>query len=133
MRRPRAVVAMSGGVDSSVAAALLLQKGYRVEGVSLRLWDSERRDDRVCSDHRDAAQVAKALGIAHTEIDQREAFERTVVAPFVAEYARGRTPNPCVACTASSSSACSSNGRSAAVRTSWPPGTTPGCNRGRQG
>ena len=47
MRRPRAVVAMSGGVDSSVAAALLLQDGYRVEGVSLRLWDSARRDDRV--------------------------------------------------------------------------------------
>jgi tRNA-specific 2-thiouridylase len=98
MRRPLAVVAMSGGVDSSVAAALLLQEGYRVEGVSLRLWDSPRRDDRVCSDHRDAALVAKALGIAHTEIDQREAFERRVVAPFVAEYARGRTPNPCVAC-----------------------------------
>jgi len=98
MRRPHAVVAMSGGVDSSVAAALLLQDGYRVEGVSLRLWDSARRDDRVCSDHRDAAQVAKALGIAHTEIDQREAFEQTVVAPFVAEYVRGRTPNPCVAC-----------------------------------
>jgi tRNA-specific 2-thiouridylase len=98
MRRPLAVVAMSGGVDSSVAAALLLEEGYRVEGVSLRLWDSPRRDDRICSDHRDAARVAKALGIVHTEIDQREAFERNVVAPFVAEYARGRTPNPCVAC-----------------------------------
>ena len=98
MRRPLAVVAMSGGVDSSVAAALLLQDGYRVEGVSLRLWDSARRDARVCSDHRDAARVAEALGIAHTEIDQREAFERTVVRAFVAEYARGRTPNPCVAC-----------------------------------
>jgi tRNA-specific 2-thiouridylase len=89
---------MSGGVDSSIAAALLLQEGYRVEGVSLRLWDSPRHDDRICSDHRDAARVAKALGIPHTEIDQREAFERSVVAPFVAEYARGRTPNPCVAC-----------------------------------
>ncbi len=98
MRRPLAVVAMSGGVDSSVAAALLLQDGYRVEGVSLRLWDSARRDARVCSDHRDAARVAEALGIGHTEIDQREAFERTVVRAFVAEYARGRTPNPCVAC-----------------------------------
>jgi len=98
MRRPLAVVAMSGGVDSSVAAALLLREGYHVEGVSLRLWDSPRRDDRVCSDHRDAAGVAKALGIEHTEIDRREAFERSVVAPFVAEYARGRTPNPCVAC-----------------------------------
>jgi tRNA-uridine 2-sulfurtransferase len=98
MGRPLAVVAMSGGVDSSVAAALLLQDGYRVEGVSLRLWDSARRDARVCSDHRDAARVAEALGIAHTEIDQRGAFERRVVEPFVAEYALGRTPNPCVAC-----------------------------------
>ena len=72
--RPLAVVAMSGGVDSSVAAALLLEAGYGVEGVSLRLWDSSRRDDRVCSDHRDASRVAGALGIAHTQIDQRQAF-----------------------------------------------------------
>jgi tRNA-specific 2-thiouridylase len=98
MSRPLAVVAMSGGVDSSVAAALLLEAGYRVEGVSLRLWDSSRRDDRICSDHRDASRVADALGIAHEEIDQRAAFERAVVESFVAEYARGRTPNPCVAC-----------------------------------
>ncbi|MET0153606.1 MAG: tRNA 2-thiouridine(34) synthase MnmA [Candidatus Binatia bacterium] len=96
--RPLAVVAMSGGVDSSVAAALLLEAGYGVEGVSLRLWDSSRRDDRVCSDHRDASRVAGALGIAHTQIDQRQAFESVIVEPFVAEYARGRTPNPCVAC-----------------------------------
>ena len=96
--RPLAVVAMSGGVDSSVAAALLLEAGYRVEGVTLRLWDSARRDDRICSDHRDAARVAAALGIPHTLIDQREAFERTVVGPFVAAYAAGRTPSPCVAC-----------------------------------
>ena len=96
--RPLAVVAMSGGVDSSVAAALLLEAGYRVEGVTLRLWDSARRDDRICSDHLDAARVAAALGIPHTLIDQREAFERTVVGPFVAAYAAGRTPSPCVAC-----------------------------------
>ena len=98
MTPPRAVVAMSGGVDSSVAASLLLEAGYRVEGVSLRLWDSPRRDDRICSDHRDAARVAAALGIPHTRIDQRAAFEQAVVAPFVAAYASGRTPNPCVAC-----------------------------------
>jgi tRNA-specific 2-thiouridylase len=98
MHRPLAVVAMSGGVDSSVAAALLVEAGYRVEGVSLRLWDSSRRGDRVCSDHRDASRVAEALGIAHSQIDQRAAFESAVVEPFVAEYARGRTPNPCVAC-----------------------------------
>jgi len=98
MSRPFAVVAMSGGVDSSVAAALLLEAGYRVEGATLRLWDSPRRDDRICSDHRDAARVAASLGIPHTLIDQRDAFERTVVAPFVAAYAAGRTPSPCVAC-----------------------------------
>lgn len=96
--RPFAIVAMSGGVDSSVAAALLIERGYRVEGASLRLWDSPRRDDRVCSDHRDAGRVARALGIPHHEIDQRGAFERSVVAPFVEAYASGRTPNPCVAC-----------------------------------
>jgi tRNA-specific 2-thiouridylase len=98
MTGPLAVVAMSGGVDSSVAASLLLEAGYRVEGVSLRLWDSSRRDDRICSDYRDAARVAAALGIPHTRIDERATFERTVVAPFVAAYASGRTPNPCVAC-----------------------------------
>jgi tRNA-uridine 2-sulfurtransferase len=98
VNRPLAVVAMSGGVDSSVAAALLLEQGWRVEGVSLRLWDSPRRDDRICSDHRDAARVARHLGIPHHEIDERERFERRVVAPFVAAYAAGRTPNPCVAC-----------------------------------
>lgn len=98
MDRPLAVVAMSGGVDSSVAAALLLEAGYRVEGVSLRLWDSPRRDGRVCSDHRDAAAVARHLGIAHSLIDQRAEFERRVVTAFAAAYAAGRTPNPCAAC-----------------------------------
>ncbi|MGH7897971.1 MAG: tRNA 2-thiouridine(34) synthase MnmA [Candidatus Binatia bacterium] len=96
--RPRVVVAMSGGVDSSVAAALLIEAGYDVEGASLRLWDSTRTDDRICSDHRDAARVAKFLRITHTLIDQRERFESRVVAPFVAAYADGRTPNPCAAC-----------------------------------
>mgnify|MGYP001571258113 CR=1 FL=1 len=77
---------MSGGVDSSVAAALLLEAGYRVEGVSLRLWDSSRRDGRICSDHRDAVVVARHLGIPHSLIDQREDFDRRVVTPFVFAY-----------------------------------------------
>lgn len=98
MAGPRIVVAMSGGVDSSVAAALLRDAGYRVEGVSLRLWDSARRDDRVCSDHRDAGRVAEALGIPHSVVDERAAFERAVVRPFVEAYAAGTTPNPCVTC-----------------------------------
>jgi tRNA-specific 2-thiouridylase len=96
--RPLVVVAMSGGVDSSVAAVLARENGARVEGASLRLWDSARRDDRVCSDWRDAKRVADALDIPHTLIDQRAAFEHAVVDPFVREYASGRTPNPCVAC-----------------------------------
>ncbi|MGH7821490.1 MAG: tRNA 2-thiouridine(34) synthase MnmA [Candidatus Binatia bacterium] len=96
---PLVVVAMSGGVDSSVAAGLLLEAGYRVRGASLRLWDSTRRDrSRVCSDAGEAAAVARHLGIPHAVVDRREDFGRLVVTPFVAAYAEGRTPNPCVAC-----------------------------------
>jgi len=88
---------MSGGVDSSVAAALLVEQGYDVQGVSLRMWE-ENRGPRVCSDHRGAAEVAALLGIPHTLLDLREQFVETVVKPFAADYLRGRTPNPCVAC-----------------------------------
>lgn len=98
MSRPIAVVAMSGGVDSSVAAALLVDRGFDVRGVSLRLWDSARTDARVCSDARDAARVAAALGIPHVTVDERPRFERELVRRFVASYADGATPNPCVAC-----------------------------------
>src|SRR6185436_4541302 len=94
----RIAVALSGGVDSSVAAALLLEAGHEVEAVSLRLWDSPRRDDRICSDVRDAAAVAAALGIRHRVLDARERFDREVIGPFVREAAGGRTPSPCVAC-----------------------------------
>jgi tRNA-specific 2-thiouridylase len=96
---PLVVVAMSGGVDSSVAAGLLVEAGYRVMGASLRLWDSRRRDPaRACSDSRDAGAVARHLAIPHTVIDRREDFDRRVVMPFVRTYAAGRTPNPCAAC-----------------------------------
>jgi tRNA-uridine 2-sulfurtransferase len=91
------VVAMSGGVDSSVAAALLVEQGYDVQGVSLRMWE-ENQGPRVCSDHRGAAEVAKQLGISHTLVDLRAQFIDTVVKPFAGDYLRGRTPNPCVAC-----------------------------------
>jgi len=95
--RKKIVVAMSGGVDSSVAAALLVEQGHDVHGVSLRMWE-DNRGPRVCSDHRGAAEVAKLLGISHTLLDLRGQFVDTVVKPFARDYLQGRTPNPCVAC-----------------------------------
>jgi tRNA-uridine 2-sulfurtransferase len=95
--RRKIVVAMSGGVDSSMAAALLLEQGHDVQGVSLRMWE-ENQGPRVCSDHRGAAEVAKQLGIKHALLDLRAQFVETVVKPFAGDYLRGRTPNPCVAC-----------------------------------
>ena len=91
------VVAMSGGVDSSVAAALLVEQGYDVQGVSLRMWEGNA-GPRVCSDHRGAEAVAAQLGIPHTLMDLRGQFAETVVKPFAEDYLRGRTPNPCIAC-----------------------------------
>jgi tRNA-uridine 2-sulfurtransferase len=91
------VVAMSGGVDSSVAASLLVEQGYDVHGVSLRMWE-ENRGPRVCSDHRGAAEVADVLGIPHTLLDLRTQFGANVVKPFARDYLHGRTPNPCIAC-----------------------------------
>lgn len=88
---------MSGGVDSSVAAALLVEQGHEVIGVSLRMWEGEK-GPRVCSDHRGAEEVAKHLNISHTLLDLREQFANTVVKPFAQDYLHGRTPNPCVAC-----------------------------------
>jgi tRNA-specific 2-thiouridylase len=95
--KKKIVVAMSGGVDSSVAAALLVEQGYDVQGVSLRMWE-ENQGPRVCSDHRGAAELAKLLGISHTLLDLRAQFVETVVKPFAKDYLHGRTPNPCVAC-----------------------------------
>jgi tRNA-specific 2-thiouridylase len=96
-QRHKIVVAMSGGVDSSVAAALLTAQGHEVRGVSLRMWE-ENRGPRVCSDHRGAAEVAEQLGIEHELLDFRAEFIESVVKPFAGDYLRGRTPNPCVAC-----------------------------------
>ncbi len=96
-RNKKIVVAMSGGVDSSVAASLLVERGYNVHGVSLRMWE-ENRGPRVCSDHRGAAEIAKLLGIAHTLLDFRAEFASNVVKPFARDYLHGRTPNPCIAC-----------------------------------
>ena len=89
---------MSGGVDSSVAAGLLVEQGYQVVGVSLRLWEGRNLGPRNCSDHRGAEEVAGRLGIPHTVLDHREDFRKAVVAPFAQSYLDGTTPNPCIAC-----------------------------------
>lgn len=105
MDRKRVVVAMSGGVDSSVAAALLLERGYEVIGVTMQLWPDddpfeEARRGGCCSLSAvdDARRVASILGIPYYVLNLREAFASLVVDYFVDEYARGRTPNPCIAC-----------------------------------
>jgi len=90
----RVAVAMSGGVDSAVAAALLLAQGWQVQGLTMRLW----REDGVDPAPAEAAIVCQQLGIAHQVIDLREAFVRQVVEPFVHDYTAGRTPNPCLRC-----------------------------------
>lgn len=103
MMRERVLVAMSGGVDSSVAAARLSRDGWDVVGVTLHLWDYP--DDgsvrgRCCApeDVYDARRVADRIGIPHFTFDRRELFEREVVRPFVSAYLEGETPSPCVAC-----------------------------------
>jgi len=106
--RERIVVAMSGGVDSSVAAALLVERGYDVVGVTLRVWpwsdtsDLAARFGSCCGSHAtdDARGVARMLGIPHYILDSEEEFSRTVIDRFVDDYRGGRTPVPCVRCNA---------------------------------
>ncbi len=93
------LVAMSGGVDSSVAAALLLDAGYAVTGVTLKLWGGES-DSGCCavSDVEDARRVAHRLGIDHHVFNFGQEFNEHVIDPYVAAYDAGRTPNPCIEC-----------------------------------
>jgi len=100
----RVVVAMSGGVDSSVAAALLKERGYDVIGITMQLWDysdgEKGRPDSCCSmeDVHDARRVADSIDIPFYVVNMEEAFTREVVDYFVGAYLDGRTPNPCIKC-----------------------------------
>jgi tRNA-uridine 2-sulfurtransferase len=102
MNTKRAVVAMSGGVDSSVAAALLVEAGYDVTGIMLKLWRGrEMNTNSGCcslSAAEDARRVADLLGIPFYVLNFAERFESTVISDFNRTYAGGRTPNPCVRC-----------------------------------
>ncbi len=102
----RVIVAMSGGVDSSVAAALLVKEGYEVIGITMKTWGfmevggAPKYESGCCSLDAifDAKSVANMLGIPHYTVDFTKAFESTVINNFVDEYLSGRTPNPCVVC-----------------------------------
>ena len=99
----RVLCAMSGGVDSSVSAALLKQQGFSVVGAMMRFWPDDKRSDTFdscCSPDAayEARRVAEQVGVPFYLLDYREQFQRHIVGPFLAEYAAGRTPNPCVNC-----------------------------------
>jgi tRNA-specific 2-thiouridylase len=106
MKRKKVVVAMSGGVDSSVAAALLKDQGHEVIGLTMNLFSLPKelcRSDEVRSccgwkATEDAHDVALRLGIPHYVADFRQEFEKRVISDFCREYGRGRTPNPCIRC-----------------------------------
>ncbi|BDG60587.1 tRNA 2-thiouridine(34) synthase MnmA [Caldinitratiruptor microaerophilus] len=105
--RKRVLVAMSGGVDSSVTAALLVEQGYEVIGVTMNTWTDDIPADVRLNEHsgccslaavEDARRVADILGIPYYVFNFQGKFSETVIDYFIREYARGRTPNPCIAC-----------------------------------
>lgn len=106
MDRPTVLLGMSGGVDSSVAAALLVRQGYDVHGVTLQVWEhedehvaaSKKWQERGCCKIGIAKHVAKTLRIPHEVIDTRQSFRSAVIDDFLDGYTHGTTPNPCVRC-----------------------------------
>ena len=101
--KQRVLVGMSGGVDSSAAAALLLEQGFDVVGVTLKLWPQDcvnRAEDKCCGPQAvmDARSVSASLGIPYYLIDESAEFQKRVIGYFAEEYRAGRTPNPCVMC-----------------------------------
>jgi tRNA-uridine 2-sulfurtransferase len=106
MTRPRVILGMSGGVDSSVAAALLVDQGYDVHGVTLQVWEQEdesasvskRWQERSCCKIGIARHVAKRLKIPYEIVDTRRTFRASVIDDFLSGYLAGTTPNPCVRC-----------------------------------
>ena len=101
--KQRAIVGLSGGVDSSAAAALLLEQGYDVVGITLKLWPQDcisRAEDKCCGPQAvaDARAVCHRLGIPFYLVDEAEDFKQQVIQYFADEYKAGRTPNPCVMC-----------------------------------
>ena len=102
-RKKRVMAGMSGGVDSSAAAALLLEHGYEVVGVTLKLWPQDcvnRAEDKCCGPQAvmDARSVCSRLGIPYYLVDESALFQKQVIQYFADEYKAGRTPNPCVMC-----------------------------------
>ena len=103
MTNKKALVGMSGGVDSSVAAYLMLRSGYACIGATMRLYNNEDigEESRTCcslEDVEDARSVARRLGIPHYVFNFRDDFEQNVIGRFVREYEQGLTPNPCIEC-----------------------------------
>ena len=98
---PKVIAGMSGGVDSSVAAYLLKEKGYEVEGISFLMWEKPKGTSPACCSLRaleETSKTARELGIPHNVIDVRGDFAEKVITPFVHSYISGLTPNPCILC-----------------------------------